>query len=273
MRLGAPFATAMVVAFAGAACASGGAGASGRSDAGEQVPASTATVMAVAESRNLQHRVFVRNRSTVPIIVSGVMMRDCVNLGFLCDDPGGYQQIIRVQPGQTEEILRTVSRADPYGPFGYRVSWTWRPDVGDLRATTGLTREELTITSNEGRMTSRRTLEGVEVSSELYPPAVAEALRRNLAQVRVQPDSIDMRVGESRELDSFRVELVDAAGGRLGPVPFGFRISATQVTFRHTGFTAMAPGRVVIDFTVPRTLLPAGSTPPAPGQLVVNVRP
>lgn len=278
MRVLARCSTAALLLAAGAACASGGGGGGGGDSApGERIPASSATVKAVVEMRPgppPHQAVFVENKSTEPIVVSNAFMTECVNLGYLCDKPGGYQRIVRVRPGQREQILTANSATNPEGRFGYRVMWSWRPDVGDLTAAIEPTTEEITITSDAGRTVARATTGGAVMATDPFPVAASEALRRNVGRVRVSPDSVDMRVGQTLSLfDTFQVTLVDASGTSLGTVPFGFRIPTEHLTFRQPNFTATAAGRAVVEFTVPARLLPSGATAPQPAQVVFNIRP
>ena len=68
------------------------------------------------------HVVYVANNSTVPIVVFGVVLRDCENVRQRCES---HRTNVRVGPGQRQSVFRVEPR-DARQAFGFRYSFSWR---------------------------------------------------------------------------------------------------------------------------------------------------
>lgn len=67
---------------------------------------------------------WVRNRSSVPVAVLSVTLRECENVGLPCGEPNFL--FVRVEPGERKEVLR-IRPAEQAGPFRYEYAFAWRP--------------------------------------------------------------------------------------------------------------------------------------------------
>ena len=220
-----------------------------------------------AHAPRIGHTVYVENTSTVPIIVTSVTLRNCENIRGVCDAPTPIN--VRVKPGQREVIKRIDPRNEGMG-FNYRLAWAWRAEsegaaiaavLGD--AGVGSSAPPETVGQRESVVPTRNDpyLQSVEIR------AVVAAGGR----LRVEPDSIEMRVGESRSIGDFRIALYDSAGVRRGRVPYSVRFPTNKISFAPPTFKAIAPGDAVITFTLPASATEGLASVPQ-GFLVVIIR-
>src|SRR5450759_135205 len=95
------------------------------------------TVVASSEQSggpDLGHVLYVRNESTVPIIVFGVALRECENIKQWCS---GQRTNIAIPPGQR----RTVGHVEPKSldrSYNYRWSFSYHADSSDAKAIAAL---------------------------------------------------------------------------------------------------------------------------------------
>lgn len=69
--------------------------------------------------------VVVENRSTQPVVVTSLNLRECENIKNRC---GVTRMRLRVAAGETRRIT-TVQVADPNRAFNFRYGWTWEVDA------------------------------------------------------------------------------------------------------------------------------------------------
>ena len=81
-------------------------------------------------ARDVQHRangrdeVFATNRSTSPIVITGVRLVSCVNVETSCE--ATHAQVVHLNGGERKLVLR-VRAADATRRFRYVVQWNWAP--------------------------------------------------------------------------------------------------------------------------------------------------
>jgi len=73
-------------------------------------------------ARNM-HVLWVTNRSSLPIVVIGVTLRDCDNVAQPCGDPIPLQ--VPLAPGERKQVLR-IRPAQESNAFHYDYSFAWR---------------------------------------------------------------------------------------------------------------------------------------------------
>ena len=69
------------------------------------------------------HVLWITNRSSVPIVVTAVTLRDCENAGVACGQPLPME--VTIAPGQRRQVLR-VKPASESGPMRFDYSFAWR---------------------------------------------------------------------------------------------------------------------------------------------------
>jgi hypothetical protein len=74
------------------------------------------------------HVVVVTNRSTVPIVVTGVSLVSCENIKNRCDE--GTRMKVRVAPGQRKTVLN-VRPENPNRAHGFRFTFAWTAEGTD----------------------------------------------------------------------------------------------------------------------------------------------
>lgn len=67
------------------------------------------------------HSVYVTNRSTVPIVVTGIHLYDCENIRNRCEP---RKINVRVEPGD-RRLVESVRPESPERSNGFRVRFTW----------------------------------------------------------------------------------------------------------------------------------------------------
>ncbi len=205
----------------------------------------------------------VENLSTVPIVVTQVVLLNCNNVGYVCGtndmettiEPGKRKTVLEVEPGV---ISRAVS-------FSYRFRWRHKNKeaiLGTL-ATGGdsaaaLRLEQIRI-SEAARAVSSRPGEA-ELSS---PELVARGAE--VAMLRADPDTVVIPVGGAITTNMLRIIAVDSSGQSLGRVrmSYGFTLErgpAVSIA-RPDSVLGRAPGRQVLTLRFPPSLSAGRSTP------------
>jgi hypothetical protein len=69
------------------------------------------------------HNIYVRNNSSVAIVVYGVTLRSCENVRQQCEP---QVTNIRVEPNTRSVVLHVEPKSN-FAPFSYRFSYSWRP--------------------------------------------------------------------------------------------------------------------------------------------------
>jgi hypothetical protein len=74
------------------------------------------------------HVIVVTNRSTVPIVVTGVSLVSCENIKNRCDE--ATRMKVRVPPGQRKTVLN-VRPENPAQGHGFRFTFAWTAEGTD----------------------------------------------------------------------------------------------------------------------------------------------
>ena len=113
----------------------------------------------------------------------------------------------------------------------------------------------------------------MRVPDGMMTPADTKALGPRFVALRVIPDSVSIRVGDTLAFDSIRLVAVDSAGRILGRLPvFDTRMEGTSarlLLFR--GVTGVGPGVTLVVFDVPRPFWFRGDSARPVTQLKVSV--
>ncbi|HET9454016.1 MAG TPA: hypothetical protein VFO66_07025 [Gemmatimonadaceae bacterium] len=161
-----------------------------------------------------RHVIAVRNASSVPITVTGVLLSECVNLRNTC----GLKRLqIAVPPGQRRTILE-VQPARDAERFTYRWTFQWRDSSGTaaLEAMAGAGDSEASA-----RLAAMRRADSVRKSETgigyqmLSPSAIAQ-IAPLVRSIRLMPESLRIRPGGRVELERINVLLADSTGEVLG---------------------------------------------------------
>jgi hypothetical protein len=211
------------------------------------------------------HVVWVRNASTVPIHVFSVSLRDCENVKGYC---GVSKVNIAVKPGG-RSVIKRIDAADPDKGFGYRTSFSWRPDSSDVAALK-------TLASAGDANAARQLDERAEASAargamlgnpnyQLDPEAVV-ALGDRIHALRIEPDSVVVPAERFFLMRDVRVFAVDSAGQVLGRVRgFGWRWQPGNVQVLGDTIVGALPGRTKLEVRL------APPAPPVGAELAVIV--
>jgi hypothetical protein len=76
--------------------------------------------------------IVVTNRSTVPVVVTGVQLISCENIKTRCDE--GHRLKVSVGPGQRRTVM-TVRPDNPNRGHGFRFNYTWTAEGTNPLAT------------------------------------------------------------------------------------------------------------------------------------------
>jgi len=85
------------------------------------VAPSDSTVVARVDTAAGAQAIFVTNRSSVSIVVTGVLVASCEN----ANPCGAIPLQLEVAPGQGRYVA-SVTPADRRMPFSFRYTWSWR---------------------------------------------------------------------------------------------------------------------------------------------------
>lgn len=197
------------------ACASGGA-----KKEETYVAATNQTVL--LEQETLQGRAQARaaylvNRSTVPVIVTGLNITQCVNIKQYC---GTTKLAIKVGPGQRRQILR-IEPDNFATAFNYRMSYTWRAEGSTKAVLTAMA--DAGDGASAGRLVAANHAEAMNKDFLRYNDKVLTAadlrlLGNTFAGLRADPDTVQMSVGQVMFVPQLRTLAVDANGRVLGRV-------------------------------------------------------
>lgn len=158
----------------------------------------------------------VQNKSTVPIQVYSVTLLNCANIRQDCNEPVTVN--VRVAPGR-QELLYRVEPCDAEMTFSFRYTIEWRADTAGVVA----------------------------------PGSGSGANVASIVRLRVEPDSLLMRVGQRVALhEQVHVIGLDVHGNAVGPVQaYGVQLVASPiVTIEADTITARSVGRSAIEFQI-----------------------
>lgn len=240
-------------------------------DVQRYVAPSRATVRASTEQAHaprIGHTVYVENTSTVPITVYSVTLRNCENVRGLCDAPTPISVVVK--PGRREVIRRIDPRDEGMG-FFYRLSWAWRPESRDSTIA-GVLADEAPAGLGPPAVIPRSGAPPVRSAEGYLSEDEVRAYAGAGATLRTEPDTITMRVGETRSVRDVNVILYDSAGVRRGRIQYGMRFPPNKLSFVPPNIMATAPGEVTLEFFVPPARLAGIATPLPSAFLVVVIR-
>ena len=161
-----------------------------------------------------RHVIAVRNTSSVPITVTGVLLSECVNLRNTC----GLKRLqVAVPPGQRRTILE-VQPARDEERFTYRWTFQWRDSSGTaaLEAMAGAGDAEASARLGAMRRADsvRKTETGI--GYQMLSPAAITQIAPMVRSIRLMPESLRIRPGGRVELERINVLLADSTGEILG---------------------------------------------------------
>ncbi|MBI3790992.1 MAG: hypothetical protein HY275_08945 [Gemmatimonadetes bacterium] len=208
-------------------------------------------VMSMEESPGNQWAglIYVENRSSVPINVTSVTLRNCENIKQQC----GTLPIRRtVEPDSKTMVLRVEEKMPAQGHgFSYTVAWS--ADSASVRA--------LKVLADAGSADAAdriaaakhgeevRKLEVGARDHELYGEELAK-MGDQIAVLRAVPDTMRIPAGSMIYVNNVRVLAYDAMGNLLGRFRgrYRFRVQPGAVRFGPPdSLVAVVPGQVQMD--------------------------
>jgi hypothetical protein len=115
------------------------------------------------------HVLYVTNLSTVPVVVFGVVLRDCENIRQSCD---GRRVHITIAAGQQREVGR-VSAHDESRAFSYRWTFSFEADSSDAAVLAILREHGLDL---HGRPVPTAAVSDAHMDTTLFAAAMRNAL-------------------------------------------------------------------------------------------------
>jgi len=159
--------------------------------------------------------IYVENRSSVPVTVYSVTLRDCDNIKVGCSGP----RVLHLQlTPDSRAVLARVEPANAQKSFNFRYTFGWRADssttaalgalatVGDSNA-----RHQLDAIAREDA--KRRAAVGA-IDMDLTASEIA-GLSDRAGKLHALPDSLVIPVGRRVSLDTVRVLLIGMQGKHL----------------------------------------------------------
>lgn len=220
--------------------------------------------------------IYVENRSSVPVTVYSVTLRECDNIKVGCSAPRPLH--LQLTP-DSRAVLARVEPTNAQKSFNFRYTFGWRADssttaalgalatVGDSNA-----RQQLDAIAREDAR--RRGAVGA-IDLDLTPGELA-AVSDRAGRLHALPDSLVIAVGKRVSLDTVRVLLIGMQGETLGRIrALQWRVSgSTAITvIRPDTVVGVAPGRTALQLKLPDDVLPAKSTLHVPLEVPIVVRP
>lgn len=214
--------------------------------------------------------IWIRNASTVAIEVYSVTLRECENVKQDC---APRRLHLTVRPGRREVLQRVEPKNRDQG-FGFRYSFGWRADssaAAALRtlAENGSATARQQLAAHDAAEAERRATVGSH--DQLLGQEEVAALGPRIAALRVEPDSVVVRVGQLFLVHQVHVLAVDSAGAVLGRVrAYNWRVRtgaggivstvADTVVAQHAGRTAadfrLAPPAAPLATQLPIVVVP-----------------
>jgi hypothetical protein len=192
--------------------------------------------------------IWIRNSSTVPIHVYSVTLRDCENIR---EDCSPLPLNLHVGPGDHRE-LRRVNPRDANAAFSFRFSFGWQADSTamealHLLANNGVAQAKTFVAAQDAATAQQNALVGVQ--DTYLDGADIAGLGSQIAQLRVDPDSVVLHPGQALPINNVRVLAIDAKGATLGRViAFRFSVTAGAVAVRVDTLVALRGGRSAAEF-------------------------
>ena len=198
------------------------------------------------------HVVYVKNSSTVPVVVYRTSLTECANVTDSCT-PQSVN--VLVAPGENQIVLR-IQPADPARNFRYRLAYSWRVDsllrtaISPLAGSPDVRAEQRQVIQQRGD--SVRTAEAAAgytlLGREDYTP-----LAGRVAAMRLVGDSIVVAIRQQANIDNLRFVLVDAEGHALGStlwVRWNAPPGGTVQFLSARQFVGRTPGRTLLTFSL-----------------------
>ncbi|MFL5607890.1 MAG: carboxypeptidase-like regulatory domain-containing protein [Gemmatimonadaceae bacterium] len=212
-----------------------------------------ATIISTTEERQGNppvHLIYVRNQSTVPVVVFSTSLSSCENVKGQCSVRPAN---VRIGPGQSQVILRVQPDNTVQG-FSYRSGFSWRADSSDLTALSAL--------AATGEASSQQKLSAIQRADSLRRaergPHVNELTRDDFTvlagkavAIRGYPDSLLLAPGEKASLNDIRLLVLDDAGTVLGATRWVRWQTPSNRSVQFTPpetFLAQSPGRAIVRF-------------------------
>ncbi len=216
----------------------------------------------------------VENLSTVPIVVTQVVLVNCNNVGYVC---GMNEMETTIEPGKRKTVLEVepavISRAVS---FGYRFQWRHKSreailgtlaNAGDSAAALRLAQVQ---SAEAARAASARPGE-----AELYSRGLV-AFGGKVALLRADPDTVVIPVGSAITTSMLRIIAVDSSGESLGRLRSSFRFSLERgpavSLARPDSLLGLAPGRQTLTVRLPAELSAGRATPFSDVRFTIIVR-
>ena len=220
--------------------------------------------------------IYVENRSSVPVTVYSVTLRECDNIKIGCNGP----RVLHLQlTPDSRAVLARVEPANAQKSFNFRYTFGWRADssttaalgalatVGDSNA-----RQQLDAIARED---ARRRAAVGAIDMDLTASEIA-ALSDRAGKLHALPDSLVIAVGRRVSLDTVHVLLIGMQGETLGRIrALQWRVpGSTAITvIKPDTVVGVAPGRTALQLKLPDDVLPAKSTLHIPLEVPIIVRP
>lgn len=205
----------------------------------------------------------VENLSTVPIVVTEVVLMNCNNVGMMC---GLNEMETTVEPGRRKTVLEVEPAVFTRAvTFGYRFKWRQKTreailgtlaSAGDSAATLRLAQMQR---AEAARTASARPGEVVLYADELV------ALGNQVATLRADPDSVVIPVGGASTVNTLRIIAVDSSGRSLGRLRTAYRFyfepGPAASLARPDSLLGLSPGRQTLTMRLPEALSVGRTTP------------
>jgi hypothetical protein len=200
----------------------------------------------------------IENRSTVPITVYSVTLRECENVRPQCSVPRRLN--LHIAPHGKETLVR-VEPANPRTGFRFRYSYGWRADSSSIAALGALASAGDTLARNRLAAISREEAHrraAVGVKDLDLTPAEVNALADQATSLRATPDSLTIQSGGRVTLDTIHVLLIGPQGETLGRIrAFQWRLASGAVSaIRPDTIAGVRAGRAVLELRLPDNVLP-----------------
>ena len=220
--------------------------------------------------------IYVENRSSVPVTVYSVTLRECENIKTGCSGPRALN--LHLTP-DSRAVLARVEPANAQKSFNFRYTFGWRADssttaalgalatVGDSNA-----RRQLDAIARED---ARRRAAVGAIDLDLTASEIA-AVGDRAGSLHALPDSLVIAVGRRTSLDTVRVLLIGMQGetlGRIRAVQWRISGSTAIMVVKPDTVVGVAPGRTALQLKLPDDVLPTKSTLHIPLEVPIIVRP
>ncbi len=216
--------------------------------------------------------VIVTNRARIPIIVTQVRLVECENVQGGCIVRKLNQ---RVLPGAEVTLLRIRARS-PDQPFGFRTSFSWKPEEGVEGPT------ETPPADPPAPASPSSSAASPDSAPSGAAKMVADAIRADsmataavVDTLRVLPETgLSLAVGQSVELGKvLRIQALNAAKEQIPGVRVRIRIDlgSDVVKLERGMLTGLAPGIAVLYFSPPPPAGVTGGEPKGGSRIVVKV--